>query len=174
MREEVLEERFSELLRRLTFPKGVVDWIVTALRESYYDEKAFHAEAIARLQAEYRRLQNRIDAMYLDKLDGRIDTAFFDGKSAEWRAEQDRILRHIETHQSANRTYIEEGVQLLRLADRAHALFERQEPAEKRRLFNFLLSNCVWKDGVLTAEYRQPFDMLALAREAAGDGEVIL
>jgi len=32
-----------------------------------------------------------------------------------------------------------------------------------------LLSNCVWKDGVLTAEYRQPFDMLALAREAAGD-----
>lgn len=68
-----------------------------------------------------------------------------------------------------NRTYIEEGVQLLRLADRAHALFERQEPAEKRRLLKFLLSNCVWKDGVLTAEYRQPFDMLALAREAAGD-----
>jgi hypothetical protein len=33
---------------------------------------------------------------------------------------------------------------------------------------NFLLSNCVWKDGALTAEYRQPFDMLALAREAAG------
>jgi site-specific DNA recombinase len=84
-------------------------------------------------------------------------------------AEQDRILRDIETHQSANRTYIEEGVQLLRLADRAHALFERQEPAEKWRLLNFLLSNCVWKNGVLTAEYRQPFDMLALAREAAGD-----
>ena len=62
-----------------------------------------------------------------------------------------------------------EGVQLLRLADRAHALFERQEPAEKRRLLNFLLSNCVWKAGVLTAEYRQPFDMLALARQAAGD-----
>jgi DNA invertase Pin-like site-specific DNA recombinase len=168
-REEVLEERFSELLRKLTFPKDVLEWIVTALRESHRDEKDFHDEAIARLQAEYRRLQDRIDAMYLDKLDGRIDNAFFDRKSAEWRAEQDRILRDIETHQSANRTYIEEGVQLLRLADRAHALFERQEPAEKRRLLNFLLSNCVWKDGALTAEYRQPFDMLALAREAAGD-----
>jgi hypothetical protein len=55
------------------------------------------------------------------------------------------------------------------MADRAHSLFERQEPAEKRRLLNFLLSNCVWKDGALTAEYRQSFDMLALAREAAGD-----
>ncbi len=172
-REEILEARFGELLRGLTFPKEVLDWIVTALRESHVDEKAFHDEAIARLQAEYRRLQNRIDAMYLDKLDGRIDTAFFDSKSAEWRAEQDRLLRDVATHQAANQTYIEEGVQLLQLAHRAHDLFERQEPAQKRRLLNFLLSNCVWKAGVLTAEYRQPFDMLALAREAAGEDEVV-
>jgi hypothetical protein len=121
----------------------------------------------------YRHLQNRIDAMYLDKLDGRIDAAFFDNKSAQWRAEQDRLLRNVATHQGANQTYIEEGVQLLHLAHRAHDLFERQEPAEKRRLLNFLLSNCVWKAGVLTAEYRQPFDILALAREAGGGDEVM-
>jgi hypothetical protein len=148
---------------------AVLDWIVTALRESHADEKAFHDEAIARILAEYRRLQNRIDAMYLDKLDARIDTAFFDSKSAEWRAEQDRLLRDVPTHRAANQTSIEEGVQLLQLAHRAHDLFERQEPAEKRRLLNFLLSNCARKAGVLTAEYRQPFDMLALARQAAGD-----
>ena len=164
-REEILEERFGQLLRGLSFPKEILDWIVTA----FTDEKAFHDKAIARLQSEYRRIQNRIDAMYLDKLDGRIDTAFFGSKSAEWRAEQDRLLRDVATHQAANQTYIEEGVQLLQLAHRAHDLFERQEPAEKRRLLNFLLSNCVWKAGVLTAEYRQPFDMLALAREAAGN-----
>ena len=57
------------------------------------------------------------------------------------------------------------------LAVRAHELFERQEAVEKRRLLNFLLSDGVWKGGVLTAEYRQPFDMLALAREAAGDDD---
>ena len=168
-REEVFDDRFSELLLKLAFPKDVMEWLVTALHESHQDEKTFHDEAIGRLQAEYRRLQDRMDAMYVDKLDGRIDNGFFDRKSAEWRAEQDRLLRDVATHQSANRTYIEEGVQLLRLADRAHPLFEKQEPAEKRRLLNFLLSNCVWKDGVLTANYRQPFDMLALAREAAGD-----
>ena len=172
-REEILEERFGQLLRGISFRKEILDWIVTALRESHVDEKAFHDEAIARLQTEYRRLQNRIAAMYLDKLDGRIDTAFFDGKSAEWRAEQDRLLRDVATHQVANQTYIEEGVQLLHLAHRAHDLFERQEPAQKRRLLNFLLSNCVWKAGVLTAEYRQPFDMLALAREAGGGDETM-
>jgi hypothetical protein len=172
-REEILEQRFGQLLRGLSFPKEILDWIVTALRESHTDEKAFHDEAILRLQAEYRRLQSRIDAMYLDKLDGRIDTAFFDSKSAEWRAEQDRLLRDVATHQAANQTYIKEGVQLLQLAHRAHELFERQEAGQKRRLLNFLLSNCVWKAGVLTAEYRQPFDMLALAREASGGDDAM-
>jgi hypothetical protein len=168
-REEILEERFGQLLRGISFRKEILDWIVTAVRESHVDEKAFHDEAIARLQTEYRRLQDRIDAMYEDKLDGRIGSAFFDSKPAEWRAEQDRLLRDVATHQAANRTYIEEGVQLLQLAHRAHDLFERQEPGEKRRLLNFLLSNCVWKAGILTAEYRQAFDMLPLAREAAGN-----
>ena len=54
-----------------------------------------------------------------------------------------------------------EGVTLLELANNAQRLFAQQEPREKRRLLNFLLSNCTWNDGVLTAKFRQPFDMLA-------------
>lgn len=34
--------------------------------------------AIAKLQREHNRLQDRIDTMYVDKLDGRIDNDFFD------------------------------------------------------------------------------------------------
>ena len=40
-------------------------------------------------------------------------------------------------------------------------LFAQQEPREKRRLLNFLLSNCTWEDGEVTATFRQPFDLLA-------------
>jgi len=36
-----------------------------------------------RLQAEQARLQNRLDAMYVDKLDGRVDAAFSDQKAAQ-------------------------------------------------------------------------------------------
>jgi site-specific DNA recombinase len=165
-REEVLEERFSDLLRGLSFDDEVMGWVTDALRQSHGDEKRHHDEAVARLQAEYNRLQNRIDTMYVDKLDGRVDAAFFDRKAAEWRSEQDRILRTIEEHQSANQTYLDEGVQLLELARKAHMLFRKQKPSEKRRLLNFVLSNCTWKGGELQATYRQPFDMLAVANTA--------
>ena len=69
----------------------------------------------------------------------------------------------IERHESANHRYLDDGVALLDLANRAVELFEKQPPREKRRLLNFVLSNCSWSDGELTPEFRQPFDMIAVA-----------
>jgi hypothetical protein len=48
----------------------------------------------------------------------------------------------INAHQNANRSYIEERVRLLELAQHACVLFESQAPAEKQKLLNFVLSNC--------------------------------
>lgn len=61
---------------------------------------------------------------------------------------------------------MDEGVLLLELANRAVDLFEKQVPREKRRLLDFVLSNCTWANGKLTVEYRQPFEMLAVTNEA--------
>jgi site-specific DNA recombinase len=159
-KEEILEEKFTEVLEELSFDHEVLEWITEGLRQSHEDEKGYHDEAISRLQNEYTRLQDRIDAMYVDKLDGKIDGTFFDKKAREWREEQDRILRTIEEHQDANQSYLDEGIRVLELAHRAPELFQEQEAREKRRLLNFLLSNCTWKNGELEVTYRQPFDMI--------------
>jgi site-specific DNA recombinase len=81
--------------------------------------------------------------------------------SNQWREEQNRCQREIERHQNADKSYLDEGVQLLDLARNAQRLFAKQEPREKRRLLNFVLSNCTWEDGEVVATFRQPFDMLA-------------
>ena len=160
-REEVLEEQFAELLDRFAFDDEVLDWVSKAFRASHNDEKHHREEAVRRIQGDYDRLQHRIDAMYIDKLDGRVTADFFDRKAGEWRAEQSECLRLIQDHQDANQTYIEEGVRLLELAQKAGTMFRKQSSAEKHRLLGFVLSNCSWKDGKLAAKYRQPFDLLA-------------
>ena len=162
-REEVLEEKFTGLLKGIAFSGEALAWVRQALRESHRDERQFHDEAVAKLQREHHRLQTRIDSMYEDKLDGRIGNDYFDSKATEMRAAQAAITREIQAHQTANRGYIEEGVQLLELAHNAHALFETRPATEKRKLLDFVLSNCTWKGGQLTAKYRQPFDVLAVA-----------
>jgi DNA invertase Pin-like site-specific DNA recombinase len=116
VREEVLEKHFAILLERLHFDENVLQWVTEALRQSHDDEKRFHDEALARLQAEYGRLQHRLDAMYVDKLDGRVDDSFYDRKAAEWQAEQTRLLRLMEEHQDANHSYLADGIRLLERA----------------------------------------------------------
>ena len=105
---------------------------------------------------------------------GLVDTAFFEKMSNQWREEQNRCQREIERHQNADKSYKDEGVALLDLARNAQRLFAKQQPREKRRLLNFVLSNCTWEDGEVVATFRQPSDMLAetattAARVEAGE-----
>ena len=92
------------------FDDEVLEWVRDALHASHADERREHEEAIKRHQAEYKRLQDRINAMYVDKLDGLVDAAFFDRMSNQWREEQNRCQREIERHQNADKSYMDEGV----------------------------------------------------------------
>ena len=56
---------------------ALLDWLVQALRESYKDEKAYDDGMIDSLQAQYNKLQNRIDQADTDKLDGKIPEDLF-------------------------------------------------------------------------------------------------
>src|SRR5258705_3106764 len=159
--EEALEAQFTELLGRLKFDDEVLEWVREALHASNADERREHEEAIKRHQAEYKRLNDRIHAMYVDKLDGLVDTAFFEKMSNQWREEQNRCQREIERHQNADKSYLHEGVALLDLARNAQRLFATPEPREKRRLLNFVLSNFTWEDCEVVAIFREPFDMFA-------------
>ncbi len=81
--------------------------------------------------------------------------------STQWREEQNRCQREIDRSQNADKSYMDEGAQILELASNAQKRFENQEPCQKRRLLNFLLSNCSWEDGEVVENFRQPFDLLA-------------
>lgn len=163
VREEEVAKQFGGALKTIQMDEDVLQWVVRALKESHTDEKRYHNEVISKLQGKYKKLQERIDAMYVDKLDGKISQDFYDTKSDEWRQEQEEIRSKIEKHESANISYMEEGIKILELAQKAAVLYDAQEMTEKRRLLKFVFSNSVWKDGRLVPNYRKPFDSLAVA-----------
>jgi len=170
VREEALEAQFTDLLGRLTFDAEVLEWLREAVHASHADERRENEEAIRRHQADYKRFDERINAMYVDKLDGFVDAAFFERMSNQWREEQNRCLRELERLQAADRSYLDDGMQLLELARNAQRLFAKQEPRQKRRLLNFLLSNCTWDNGEVVATFREPFDLMAKTNLSASDG----
>ena len=160
VREEEIACQFGQAIAAIKIDNEVLCWVIAALKESHADTKKHHAECIAALEDQYEKLQRRLDTMYEDKLDGKIDQDFYDRKSSVWENEQDEILRKLERHQNTNRSYLDEGGILLELAQRAVILYEKQTEQEKRRIINFVCSNPIWKNGRLVPNYRQPFDIL--------------
>ncbi len=58
-----------------------MDWVTEALHQCHADEKRFRDQAIGQLQAEHSKIQNRLDKLYEDRLDGFIEPAFFERKA---------------------------------------------------------------------------------------------
>ncbi len=170
VREESLVDQFADALQELHLNDDVMEFLTKALQQSHQDEKRFHEEALTRLSAEHALFQNRLDQMYVDKLDGKIGESFYERKASEWRAEQDRIMEAIQRHRSADRSYLDTGINLLRLASGAHDQFVSQGSEEKRKLLQLIVSNSSWKHGRLTFQLHMPFDLIlketARAREA--------
>ncbi len=170
-READLDAQFAAVLEGLRFDDEVLGWVRAALIESHMDASRHHEEAITRLETEHRKFQHRIDAIYIDKIDGVITPEFYDQKRTEWRAEQERCQRSIASHRNANDSYMQDGVRLLELASSAGRLFRQQVGAEKRRLLGFLVSNCTLAHGKITVTLKQPFDMIAGAAAATKSNE---
>lgn len=163
----MLSAKFSELLRQLDIGEPALKLVAAGLKSSQVDQAKEHGEAIKRLQAEYDRIQERIQAIYVDKLDGTM----FDRLSTDWRKQQDRCLRDIQRHQSADQHYLEESISILEMARGARRMFDNEEPMEKRRLLNFVVSNLIWMDGELNATLRETFEFIAeMARYTSSAG----
>lgn len=177
VREETLAEKFGEALAKIRLDKEVLEWVLDALRNSHEDESKYHAQTIDSLQSEVRTLRDRLHAMYLDKLDGKIDAEFYDAKVREWNSQIQILLDQIEKHESADRSYLEEGVRVFELVQNAVVSYGKQDVFEKRKILNFVVSNSSWKDGRLTVNYKKPFDSLVVTKkeveaiEAAGGTE---
>ncbi len=165
VREEEVDRQFVESLKRIQVDQEILDCVVVALKQSHRDEKTYHEEKIASLHQKSRVIQERIDAMYLDKLDGKISQDFFDSKHEAWRREQAGILREIENYQNANRVYIEDGVQLIELAQNAANMYKKESVTTKRKILSFVYSNSSWSDDRLNPVFRNPFQLLAVTND---------
>ena len=59
------------------------------MRESLKDKMEYHNSAIRSLEQKIAILQKRIDAAYIDKIDGRIPETFWKDQSDKWLKEKE-------------------------------------------------------------------------------------
>jgi site-specific DNA recombinase len=161
MREQEVSDRMGDVLKDIYIPERVAETIVAWLSS---DRARAESERQKRMEATQQRiaaLRTRMDQMYEDKLDGKIDGEFWTRKMNEWREQE----RRLESELSRRKVEVTaESVltvkRIFELANRAHFLYLTRNHAERAQLLKSVLLNCD-TDGVsLWPVYRKPFDLI--------------
>ncbi len=160
VREEELERQFEEILGESRFSEALLDWMREALHHSQKEKAEFHRRPIEKLNAQYAKLKKRIDQIYLDKLDGEVEEAFYRRNVLAWREEQAQIRSRIERHEKADQDYIEQGIRLLELARDAQEFFGTRSQAERAALLAFILPRSTLDQDRVVPVFKSPFDII--------------
>lgn len=131
----------------------------------------YHNEAVRSLEQEIAILQKRIDAAYVDKIDGRIPEAFWKDQSDRWLKEKIDAASKLLIHQKSDAHYLKSARIVLELLNKAYDLFMKQDSSEKRKLVNILFSNSSFDGKTLEFNLKSPFDSVMECKKSANWGE---
>jgi hypothetical protein len=135
--------------------------IVDSLHADSDKAEASRKQRISEVQQHLAALRTRMDQMYEDKLDGKIDEEFWARKMNEWR-DQERALESQLASLDARVTA--ESVltvqRIFELANKAHFLYLTRNAAERGQLLKSVLLNCSTDGVTLWPTYRKPFDLI--------------
>jgi site-specific DNA recombinase len=160
-REEDIANRLGEPLKGLQVPSEVVSQIVATLREDQKQAMGKVSAERTRLEARLTGIRNRMDAAYVDKLDGKIPVDFWERKMSEWRMEEQQVkmaIHGLSAAEAGDRAL--DAQRIFELANKAYSLYVSQNPVEKAKLLKMLFSNCSIDAVSVTPTYRKPFDMI--------------
>ena len=161
MREQQVSDGLGDVLRDIYVPDHVVQAIVQRIESDQGHAEIERRERLAGIEQRLSAIRSRMDKMYEDKLDGKIDEQFWSRKMFEWR-EQERSLQgaaeSLRTSVPQNRALSTQRI--LELANKAHFLYLTRNHAERGQLLKMVLLNCA-TDGVkVRPTYRKPFDLI--------------
>ncbi len=172
VREERITEQLAEaVMRGLQLPPGLLEVATKVLKAARVDVVEETAVRLADARARYDRIKRLLDKAYEDKLEGRIDDAFFCRKRFEWEGAMQSAHDDVARYTRADLKVMDVALEVLELVSSAYNAFIRKTPVQQRALLNLLLLNCELRSGVVTPTYREPFNYLAQIAKAGSDDD---
>lgn len=164
LRQEKLEEMLTPYFLKVA-PKNqrVLDIISEALKDNHADEiDRVNSKRIA-LNATVERCQRRLEVLYEDKLDSKIDAATYERLSKQYSVERDEATEDLKRLNEGNKKYYEAGYAVHELAARAMEIYhsEKATDDDRRLLLSYGFQNIWLKGREIKPEYTLAFDFLA-------------
>lgn len=167
--ETLIHEQVTSSLHDLGgIPQQAVLYVASRLKCSLTAKRVTEDKIKREYEEEKRVLEERLDSLYEDKLDGEISKDFYEKKANEYSERIKELDGQISKMTYASLDYFDFGSKILELANKASELYEKGTPEEQKELLGFLLSNSTLKDQKALIQYKKPFNKI-LERASRSD-----
>lgn len=133
-KEEMVDHQLIKELAtfRIDNPRLMV-WLGKALKESHKMESDFYLESIEKLEKQRQVLKKRLDAIYVDKIDGKITEVYYNQKFKEFSDELSGLDKDIAKHTKATTEGQNKRATLYEMAQSGEEKYRNNKEPSKRR-----------------------------------------
>ncbi len=157
---KMLDEKIAYEFDSLIIPKEIFELVKNALLESHKEEIVTRSILEKDLRNKIENIKRKIDQLYDDKLEGLISLEVYKSKKEELEKELKLLNEKLEDLEQANLDYIDLGVNLLELCNKAKILYENATFEEKQELIHLAFSKILIKDKEINFDYTPWFAIL--------------
>ena len=162
-RQEKVEDELFPMFDNVA-PKTdkVLEVLRKGLKDSHINEIEFHTNVLNTLNKTIETSQRRLEAIYEDKIDGKITPDFYNRKFTEYTKEKVDALESLEKLNDGNTKYYEAGYAIHELASKASDIYKSPKATveDKRLLLSKIFSNLALKQENIRPDYTLAFQFL--------------
>jgi site-specific DNA recombinase len=143
-RQEKIEEQIFPFFDKVTpISNRVLEILEQALKESHADEISRFNTNLNELNATIERSQRRLEAVYEDKLDGKVSVETYERLFKQYTQQKEDAVRELTKLNTGNKKYYEAGYAIHELALKAKEIYnaEKTTDEDRRMLLSYVFSN---------------------------------
>jgi site-specific DNA recombinase len=148
-------------------------WLREALKEAGRNEHDYKKNEVTEINKNISLIDQKLTRLYEDRLDGRIETSFYDTKSSELKIEKEKLLTLLNSHSASSNKSKDLGIALFDLSQSAPTIYTSKEVEGKRNLISTVFKDLRVDNGVLLHTFNDSFQILAHAVETTNSSKVI-
>ncbi len=162
-RQEKLEKVLFPLFDKVA-PAGphVLRVLEKALKQTHKNEIDYRAKSVEEINNDIEKNQRRLEAIYEDKIDGKISPEFYSRKFKEYTQNKENALYELKKLDEGNTKYYQAGFAIHELASRASEIYQSEKATveDKRLLLSKIFSNLSLKSDDVGHSYTMAFEFL--------------
>ena len=160
MREEKVDEMFSDALGELYIDDAIAQKICQQLKVSHVRHDAFLKKELRRLQSQHTEKSNHLSLIYEDRLNGVISIGQYKTHRQRIENELGQIQIAMERLNRVNFDYKEQGSTVLELLKGFKRIYSRQDYEGKAKILRIVLDRCILQGQDTAFFWNEPFGLL--------------